>query len=186
LHPERILGTVIHRLLYQISQDGLQKWNKEKIRSVQTMLVGLLAQNGLLAEQIPQALAKLNACLEKTLADPRGRWILSQQHQAVQSEYGITALLNGELQNYVIDRTFIDSVTSIRWVIDYKTTDHQGNKLEEFLNLAMQQHQQQLNNYAHALLLDTQQTVRCGLYFPLTSLWCEWEFSEISLIENAN
>jgi ATP-dependent helicase/nuclease subunit A len=186
LHPERILGTVIHRLLYQISQEDLQKWNKEKIRSVQAMLMGLLAQNGLLAEQIPQALAKLNACLEKTLADPRGRWILGQHHQAAQSEYAITALLKGELQNYVIDRTFIDknsNAENIRWIIDYKTTDYQGNKPEEFLNLARQQHQQQLNNYAHALLLDTQQTVRCGLYFPLTSLWCEWEFFETSAIE---
>ena len=184
LHPERILGTVIHRLLYQISQDGFQQWNKEKIRSVQAMLIGLLAQNGLLAEQIPQALAKLNACLEKTLADPRGRWILSQQHQAAQSEYAITALLNDKLQNCVIDRTFIDPVTSIRWVIDYKTSDYQGNKPEEFLKTAMQQHQQQLNNYAQALLLDTQQTVRCGLYFPLTSLWCEWKFIETSMTES--
>ena len=184
LYPERILGTVIHRLLYQISQDGLIQWNKEKIRSVQTMLIGLLTQNGLLAEQIPQALAKLNACLEKTLADSRGRWILSQQHQAAQSEYAITALLNDKLQNCVIDRTFIDPVSSIRWVIDYKTSDYQGDKPEEFLKTALQQHQQQLNNYAHALLLDTQQTVRCGLYFPLTSLWCEWEFTETSMTES--
>lgn len=152
------------------------------------MLIGLLAQNGLLADQIPQALAKLNVCLEKTLADPRGRWILSQQHQDAQSEYAITALLNGKLQNYVIDRTFINknsNAKNIRWIIDYKTTDYQGNKPEEFLKSAMQQHQQQLNNYAHALLLDTQQTIRCGLYFPFTSLWCEWEFSEISF-ENVN
>jgi len=184
MYPERILGTVIHRLLYQISQDGLIQWNKEKIRSVQTMLIGLLTQNGLLAEQIPQALAKLNACLEKTLADSRGRWILSQQHQAAQSEYAITALLNDKLQNCVIDRTFIDPVSSIRWVIDYKTSDYQGDKPEEFLKTALQQHQQQLNNYAHALLLDTQQTVRCGLYFPLTSLWCEWEFTETSMTES--
>ena len=48
----------------------------------------------------------------------------------------------------------------------------------------MQQHQQQLNNYAQALLLDTQQTVRCGLYFPLTSLWCEWKFIETSMTES--
>ncbi|WP_342146642.1 UvrD-helicase domain-containing protein [Rickettsiella endosymbiont of Aleochara curtula] len=179
LHPERVLGTVIHRLLYQISQDGLQHWDSKKINDSQSMFAGLLAQNGLLASQIPEALDKLNVCLEKTLTNARGRWILSQQHQSAQSEYAITALLHGKLQNWVIDRTFIDSNTEIRWIIDYKTTDYQGNKPEEFLSDAMQQHQQQLNNYAEALF-DKQQTIRCGLYFPLTSLWCEWEFSEIS------
>jgi ATP-dependent helicase/nuclease subunit A len=184
LHPEQILGTVIHRLLYQISQDGLHRWDSKKITAAQAMFAGLLAQNGLLASEIPAALAKLNTCLEKTLADPRGRWILSQQHQTAQSEYAITALLNGKLHNLIIDRTFIDPNTNSRWIIDYKTTDYQGSISEEFLNCAMQQHQQQLNNYAQALLLEKQQPIRCGLYFPLTSLWCEWEFSEISAIEN--
>ncbi|WP_342228208.1 hypothetical protein [Rickettsiella endosymbiont of Rhagonycha lignosa] len=88
------------------------------------------------------------------------------------------------MQICVIDRTFIDPVTNICWVIDYKTSDYQGNKPEEFLKSAMQQHQQQLNNYAHALLLDMQQTVCCSLYFPLTSLWCEWEFTETSMTES--
>ena len=188
LHPERILGTVTHRLLYQISQEGLQQWNKEKIRSVQAMLIGLLAQNGLLAEQIPQALAKLNTCLEKTLADPRGCWILNQQHQAAHSEYAISTWLNDKLQHLVIDRTFIDKETKIAWIIDYKITDYQGNNPEKFLNLARQQHQQQLNTYAQALMLDSEYSnapmLRCGLYFPLTSLWCEWEFTEAFMAES--
>jgi ATP-dependent helicase/nuclease subunit A len=184
LYPERALGTVIHRLLYQISQDGLLQWDNKKIMATQAMFTRLLAQNGLLASQIPQALAKLNTCLEKTLADPRGRWILSQQHQYAQSEYAITAVLNGQIQSLVMDRTFIDRSTNIRWIIDYKTTNYQGTKPEEFLKCVMQQHQQQLNNYAKALLLEAEscrsQSIRCGLYFPLTSLWCEWEFSEVS------
>jgi ATP-dependent helicase/nuclease subunit A len=177
LYPERALGIVIHRLLYQISQDGLEIWNREKIKTAQLMFVGLLAQNGLLEAHIPGALDKLNRCLEKTLADPRGRWILSHQHPNAQSEYAITALLHSKLQNCVIDRTFVDPITDSRWVIDYKTTDYQGSKSEEFLNDAMKQHQQQLNTYAQALLLEKQQHIRCGLYFPLTSLWCEWEFT---------
>ncbi|MGC1854064.1 MAG: UvrD-helicase domain-containing protein [Candidatus Aquirickettsiella sp.] len=185
LYPERALGTVIHRLLYQMSQDGLLHWDRKKITVSQTMFTHLLEQNGLLASHIPEALKKLNICLEKTLADPRGRWILSQEHQAAHSEYAITALLHGKRQNCVIDRTFIDSSAKrIRWIIDYKTTEYYGNKPEEFLNDAMQQHQQQLNNYAQALLLEAEscgsQIVRCGLYFPLTSLWCEWEYTEVS------
>ncbi|MFZ0219273.1 MAG: UvrD-helicase domain-containing protein [Candidatus Aquirickettsiella sp.] len=186
LCPDRILGTVMHRLLYQVSQDGLVHWSK-KITNAQTMFARLLAQNGLLASQIAPALDKLNNCLEKTLNDPRGRWILSQEHLAAQSEYAITALFNDTLHNLIIDRTFIDPITGIRWIIDYKITDYQGNAPEEFLKWARQQHQSQLHNYAQALLLDAKccgsLLLRCGLYFPLTSLWCEWEFTETTVTE---
>ena len=181
LYPERALGIVIHQLLFQISQEGLGKWDKQKIPSAQSLFVGLLTQQGLLTTQIPWALAQLNTCLKKTLTDARGRWLLSQHHQAAQSEYAITALINDQPQNLVIDRTFIDANTGIRWIIDYKSSDYQGHQAEEFLNLAKQQHQQQLNTYAQALLLDSKYSnnsmIRCGLYFPLTSLWCEWEFT---------
>lgn len=185
LQPEKILGTVIHRLLYQISQDGIDHWDSKKIALAQSRFTHLLTQNGLQASQLRWALAKLNICLEKTLADPRGRWILSQ-HPSAQSEYAITMLFERKLQNLIIDRTFIDPKTHIRWIIDYKATDYQGNKPEEFLKLSMQQHQQQLNNYAQALLLDKEnvsQILACGLYFPLISLWCEWEFTETFAIK---
>ena len=187
LYPERGLGIVIHQLLYQISQEGLAQWNKDRILVAQPLFIGLLMQQGLLAEQIPKALATINRCLETTLACPRGRWILSSQHQAAQSEYAITVLLDNQLNNLVIDRTFIEADTRIIWVIDYKTSDYQGEQPQEFLNLARKQHQQQLNKYAQALMLEefySDHSLRCGLYFPLNSLWCEWEFNEISLTES--
>lgn len=187
LYPERGLGIVIHQLLYQISQESLEQWNKERVLTAQPMLLGLLMQQGLLAEQIPNALATINHCVETILACPRGRWILSSQHQAAQSEYAITALLDNQLSHLVIDRTFIDADTGIIWIIDYKTRDYQGEQPEEFLNFAKKQHQQQLNKYAQALMLDefySDRSLRCGLYFPLSSLWCEWEFNEISLTES--
>lgn len=179
LHPERILGTVIHRLLYQISQEGLATWDLKKINAAQGMFIRLLAQNGLLAEQEQSALLKLNTCLQKTLTDPRGRWILSHQHQAAESELALTALLNGKPQNLVIDRTFIDTA-GVRWIIDYKTTTYAGNKPADFLKDEMQQHKSQLETYAQAFSLDpnasASQIICLGLYFPMTSLWCEWVF----------
>lgn len=187
LYPERGLGTVIHQLLYQISQEGLDQWNKEKILASQAMFMGLLMQQGLLTTQIPQALVIINRCLETSLADTRGRWILSSQHHAAHSEYSISAWLNDRLQSLVIDRTFIDKETGVAWIIDYKTSDYQGNKPEEFLKLARQQHQPQLNTYAQALLLNPEYAntpiLRCGLYFPLSTLWCEWEFTITSLTD---
>lgn len=189
LHPERILGTVIHRLLYQISQEGLAVWDLEKIKAAQGMFAQLLAQNGLLAEHEQSALLKLNTCLQKTLADPRGRWILSPSHQAAESERALTAVLNGKPQYLIIDRSFIDPATKIRWIIDYKTTHYTGNKPTDFLNTQIQRHKPQLETYAHAYSLDPQQSARqticLGLYFPMTSLWCEWVFKKKSTTEVA-
>lgn len=182
-HTERLLGTVIHRLLAQISQDGLAQWNRKKINSAQTLFAGLLAQYGLLDAEIPNALLTIKLCLEKTIACPRGRWILSQQHYAPASEYAITTLINGKLEHLIIDRTFIDPITHVRWVIDYKTTSYSGNKPEVFLNESKQRHQEQLNRYAQALQADKSTRIRCGLYFPLTSLWCEWGFDETSTLK---
>jgi ATP-dependent exoDNAse (exonuclease V) beta subunit len=188
LHPERILGIVIHRLLYQISQEGLAAWDLKKIKAAQGMFAQLLAQNGLLAAQEQSALLKLNTCLQKILADPRGRWILSQSHQAAESELALTAVLNGKAQSLVIDRSFIDPATGIRWIIDYKTTGYTGNKPLDFLKAEMQQHKPQLETYAQAFSLDPQsahQTISLGLYFPMTSLWCEWVFKKKSATEVA-
>ncbi|OJA00098.1 hypothetical protein BEV13_04465 [Rickettsiella grylli] len=175
-HTERIFGTVIHRLLYQISQDGLEHWIK-KINQSQTLLAGLLAHYGLLDSEIPNVLITLKRCLEKVIACSRARWILSQQHWMAESEYAITVILHGKCENFIIDRTFIDPATCSRWIIDYKTTNYQGNQPDLFLKEAKQRHQEQLNGYARAFLHDKPKKICCGLYFPLTSLWCAWEFN---------
>ncbi|MFM2323070.1 MAG: UvrD/REP helicase [Pseudomonadota bacterium] len=183
LHPEKILGTVIHRLLYQISQEGLASWDLQKINAAQGMFTQLLTQNGLLTEQVQAALLKLNTCLQRTLADPRGRWILNPSHQAAKSELALTAVFNGKAQNLIIDRSFIDPATGIRWIIDYKTSSYTGNKPLDFLKAERQRHQLQLETYAQAYSLDPQsahQTICLGLYFPMTSLWCEWVFKKKS------
>lgn len=180
LNPARAIGTVIHRLLYQISQEGLAIWDSKPLTSASCIFSQLLTQHGILEYQQADALLTLKTCLTKTLTDQKGRWILSQKHQAAQSEYAITAILNGKPQSLVIDRTFIDAATGKRWIIDYKTTIYTGNNPRTFLNDQRQQHKEQLETYARALQLDPlyQNLPIClGLYFPMHSLWCEWEFS---------
>ena len=46
--------------------------------------------------------------LERTLADPRGRWLLSAQHQAADSEWRLTGLHEGRIVNVVFDRMLVD------------------------------------------------------------------------------
>ena len=180
----KTLGTAIHRILQQISQDGLAYWDKLDISRVTPHFVRLLEQMGMIPSQLDGAITKLKKALQKILQDPRGRWILSEEHQDTHSEYALTHARNSQVHNLVIDRTFIDA-TGIRWIIDYKTTLYQGKNSTNFLNLAMQQHKKQLETYAAAFNdttpLEKNHRICLGLYFPLTTLWREWEY----LPENA-
>jgi ATP-dependent helicase/nuclease subunit A len=73
-----------------------------------------------------------------------------------------------------IDRTFLDA-DGVRWIVDFKTSLHEGDDLETFLDREQQRYAPQLESYA-ALLAAYQPSarVRLGLYFALHARWREW------------
>lgn len=56
------------------------------------------------------------------------------------------------------------------WVIDYKTSRHEGADIEEFLDREKERYAPQLKQYSQRL-----ENARMGLYFPLLRGWREWE-----------
>ena len=99
----------------------------------------------------------------------RGRWLLGPQREA-RNEYAITAVIDGERRNLVIDRTFVDA-EGRRWIADYKTSAHEGADLEAFLDSERVRYEKQLARYAIAL----DEEAELGLYFPLLSGWRHWK-----------
>jgi len=162
------IGTLVHNILQQISLDGIETWTKEKIDQSQKNWRALLIQLGVLPKQLENAMQQINTAITNTLSDPHGQWIL-QPHKNAQSELAISTTINNELKRYIIDRTFIDEQDQ-RWIIDYKTTNHTGNNLDQFLSQEKVRHQQQLQNYAKIIneLYPTKNKIHFGLYFP----WC--------------
>jgi ATP-dependent exoDNAse (exonuclease V) beta subunit len=72
----------------------------------------------------------------------------------------------------VIDRTFVDE-QGVRWIIDYKTSTHEGGDVTAFLNRERERYRGQLEGYAQAFRkLDEGVEVRMGLYYPLMRQWC--------------
>jgi ATP-dependent exoDNAse (exonuclease V) beta subunit len=55
------------------------------------------------------------------------------------------------------------------WIVDFKTSRHEGAGIEQFLDEERKRYESQLNAYAAALRF-----TRCGLYFPLLRGWREW------------
>jgi hypothetical protein len=113
----------------------------------------------------------------KILNDPRGQWIFAQDQRDVKNEFPITTVSEEQIHHYVIDRTFIDK-QDVRWIIDFKTAIPKGVGTERFLQDQQQLYQSQLTSYAEALRSIETRTICLGLYFPLFSGWCEWQYEK--------
>jgi hypothetical protein len=106
--------------------------------------------------------------IQKILVSDRGQWILDNQHKDSACELSLwTQASNNEIKEYIIDRTFIDQKTNIRWIIDYKTSQPNTNQtLDDFIIDQDRLYKKQLMAYKQ--LFDAQENpINCALYFPL-------------------
>jgi len=112
------------------------------------------------------------AALQRTLSEQRGRWILDRRHREARSEWQLSGVSGGRLRSVVIDRSFIDA-SGVRWVIDYKTSAHEGGGLEEFLAQELGRYQGQLDTYRELVRGLGPEPVCAALYFPLLGAFRE-------------
>jgi ATP-dependent helicase/nuclease subunit A len=89
------------------------------------------------------------------------------------SELALTAMIDGVAQGLRIDRTFVDDA-GVRWVVDWKTSVHEGGDPGGFLDNELERYRGQLERYAYAMrLLEPDRELKVGLYFPLLDAWRE-------------
>ncbi|MEX2496268.1 MAG: UvrD-helicase domain-containing protein [Woeseia sp.] len=169
----RHAGTIVHRWLHRISAGSL------RVEVANLTLLRPLCRNMALELGAPQrdvdavcdrALEALRGILE----DPRGRWILFGPGS---TEMPLSGLWNGRTESIVIDRVRIDA-DGTHWVVDYKTSSHEGSGLEGFLLREGQRYEPQLLKYAalyRRLIGNPAVSIRTALYFPLLQ-----QFREIS------
>ena len=168
----RHLGTVVHRYLCRMAREGALSWSKERLSSEEGRISAMLRSLGLDKKEASKAARKGVERIMRALQDEKGRWILGG-HTEEATEYAITAVVRGEIVHVVLDRTFVDS-SGVRWVIDYKTGEHEGGGLEEFLASESQRYAPQLEMYAEALKAGGEKReIRKGLYYPAHSAWVE-------------
>jgi ATP-dependent exoDNAse (exonuclease V) beta subunit len=157
----RIAGTVVHELLRRAS-----------IEIPPTpVLRRLLSHAGVIPGEVGMTLERVTDALARMQRSPRARWILAN-HREARSEYAISGVDGAEIVRGKVDRTFIDA-NGVRWIIDFKTSEHEGGSLDEFLDEQQRRYRDQLGRYAR-LLTPLGQPVRVGLYFPLLDEWREW------------
>ena len=171
----RHVGTVVHRELQRLTKAAAATVTDHDAAEWLRRYVVELAELGVPADRREAAAQRVLDAVRRTLADDRGRWLLHGTHRDAQSELGLTGRWGDEVVNIVIDRTFVDAATGTRWIVDYKTSAHEGAGLDEFLDNERMRYQPQLERYAALLRSWGEEPIRLGLYFPLLSAWREWE-----------
>ncbi len=176
---EVMLGLLVHRALQWLAQfrspDQAHTANEalhaaELKQRLQRWLPSLKAPAGLHDILLEQAVTQI----KNTLQDESGRWIL-HPHEAAQNEWSLSGIVNNQLVNAVLDRSFIHN--DERWVIDYKTgSPRHGETVDAFINAETGRYRQQLKRYKILLSALQPLTVRTALYFTALS-----HFEEIQI-----
>jgi ATP-dependent exoDNAse (exonuclease V) beta subunit len=165
----RAVGTIVHAELQRFSREG----SGAAIRAP-AIYRAWLAEFGVAAGERAAAAGRVGAALERTLADPRGRWLLDATQRAAASEIRLSGLEDGRIVAVVFDRSFIDAA-GVRWIVDYKTSTHEGGGIEAFLASEVQRYRPQLARYAALARQLGPEPVRTALYFPLLGAFREVE-----------
>src|SRR5882762_3201181 len=163
----RHVGTVVHRWLQRIADDELRGWDVKRIEASKTLFGRELHRRGVAPAELERSAELVATALKNTLSDERGRWVLAP-HAEARSVYRLRAQAGGGSHTYVIDRVFRDS-DGVRWIVDYKTSRHEGADIESFLDRERDRYGSQLRSYG-AAVKDSRQ----ALYFPLLRGWRQW------------
>ncbi len=166
----RHVGSLVHAELQAMD---LEHTGEAAIRARDAHFKRWLALRGVPEERLHDASARAMAALIGVHRDARGRWILRKGYRDDFREYAVSGQWRGEVVRAVFDRSFIDE-HGTRWVIDYKTSQHGGGGVEEFLEREVERYRPQLQRYAVLARRLGSEPVRVGLYFPLMRAWREW------------
>ncbi len=169
----RHVGTVAHQLLHVVGREGLARWDAARLVQLRPAFGERLARLGVPRAELARAGTRVEQALARTLGDARGRWIFDPGHREARCEYSLSAFEGNRLVTVVMDRSFVDA-GGVRWIIDYKTSSHEGAGLEEFLDRERERYREQLERYARFLRTLGSRPIRLGLYFPLLGGWREW------------
>jgi ATP-dependent exoDNAse (exonuclease V) beta subunit len=170
----RHVGTVVHRELQRFARDGARlPPDEDSCRALLRRYWIELAELGVPLERRAAAVDRVDAALRRTLADERGRWLLQAAHRDARSEMSLSGIIDGRIVSVVIDRSFVDAA-GVRWIVDYKTSSHEGAGRDIFLDRERERYRGQLDRYALLMREFASEPIRLGLYFPLLAAWREW------------
>jgi len=167
----RNAGTVVHRWI-QLLTDGRVTFGADQLDTIRPASERWLREMGVGSGSIAAIIDRVNEALRRLLEDERGQWLLRGEGYA---EFALSGVVQDRIESVVLDRVRIDD-DGTHWIVDYKTSTHEGGSLETFLQAEADRYRPQLKKYFEMYSTYSGANVRCALYFPLLQ-----EFVEVTL-----
>jgi ATP-dependent helicase/nuclease subunit A len=180
----RAFGNAVHAFLEILSKrlsdgtgvdalsDEIAEWSP-RIRAA-------LRGDGLPPAVVERLVPRVKVAMNNMLQEAEGIWVLSARHEA-SSEYGLTSW--AERRSSVrLDRVFYAGSEPLKggndylWIIDYKTSTHGHEGVDEFLAKERSNYGPQMEAYGR-MMHDRVRAgkLRLGLYYPAVPRLVWWE-----------
>jgi ATP-dependent exoDNAse (exonuclease V) beta subunit len=134
------VGTLAHRYLEMIANDGLDAWPLARIGGLRGAMEIWLSQQGCGDRDAALGAERVVAILAATLGSEPGRWVL-QARAGAAAELALAKVSRDGTPVHVVDRSFVEN--GVRWIIDYKTARPEGD-----LAAHAERYRPQLERYA--------------------------------------
>jgi len=164
------VGEVVHLELDRLARLRLPR---EALAGRSAAWARLLRCAGVDERHLPEALARIQAVVDGFLRSEFAGRLLDPEAQEASGELAVSARIGGGVQSLRIDHSFVDA-QGVRWIVDWKTSQHAGGDREAFLDRELERYRPQLERYAEAMRgLEPGRPLKVGLYFPLLDGWRE-------------
>jgi ATP-dependent exoDNAse (exonuclease V) beta subunit len=175
----RAFGNAVHGFLEAIAESlreegGAADVLLDAVSGWEGRITAVLRSDGLSPASVERLVPRVITALTNTLLDPEGLWVL-RSHEDAASEYALTS--GTETRSSVrLDRVFRAGTVPLAegsdclWIVDYKTTTHGVEGVEEFLAKERAKYSAQMETYARVMKGAT-----VGLYYPMLPRFIWWK-----------
>jgi hypothetical protein len=179
----RAFGNTVHALIEAISgrlATGIQANTlAEEIETWRPRIAAILRSYGLSPQTVTENSIRVKTALKNVVTDPSGLWTLLA-HKDAASERAFSSW--DEARSIVrLDRVFRAGSEpfvpgdDFLWIVDYKTTEHTGAGIEDFILRERKKYTPQMETYAR-IIRDTASGIgiKVALYYPLLPKLIWW------------
>ena len=123
----RLAGTLVHRWL-QMATEHKTQLEAGRLEELRPITARWLREMGVNDDSAPQISERVETALHSILQDEKGRWILTGTGYA---ELRLSGVISDRVESVILDRVRVDA-DGTHWIIDYKTSTHEGGGPDSF------------------------------------------------------
>jgi ATP-dependent helicase/nuclease subunit A len=163
------VGQVVHLELHRLTK---AKRGASELIFRRVEIERRLRELGVDDPHLAEALGRVKRAIAQVSQSTLAAQLLDPGATESATELALTAHFDGVIQSLRIDRSFVDA-DGVRWIVDWKTSAHEGADRDAFLANELARYAPQLRRYAKVVALFDARPQRVGLYFPLLDAWRE-------------